>query len=125
MSQPTIEERLERVFEADADANGLSAGEVSERQWERLSAADVNEDGTVSREELTTHLETKEAEREKAVRIADLDKEDGTFHEEDTGVHHHGFESSALQSAAEEAGFTDVTVEPVMGRPSRVLVVKR
>ncbi len=47
------------------------------------------------------------------IAIADLDKEDGSFHEEDTGVHHHGFEADELQSAAENAGFAGVTVAPV------------
>ena len=47
------------------------------------------------------------------IAIADLDKEDGTFHDEDTGVHHHGFEARELAAAAQEAGFGDVFVEPV------------
>jgi 2-polyprenyl-3-methyl-5-hydroxy-6-metoxy-1,4-benzoquinol methylase len=47
------------------------------------------------------------------VAIADLDKEDGTFHEEDTGVHHHGFEAETLGSAADAAGFQEVSVDAV------------
>lgn len=47
------------------------------------------------------------------IAIADLDREDGTFHEEDTGVHHHGFDADTLRAAAENAGFHHVTVEPV------------
>jgi cyclopropane fatty-acyl-phospholipid synthase-like methyltransferase len=47
------------------------------------------------------------------IAIADLDREDGTFHEEDTGVHHHGFTEGELRAAAENAGFRQVTVEPV------------
>ncbi len=42
------------------------------------------------------------------IAIADLDTEDGTFHSDDTGVHHHGFDREALQVIAEEAGFENV-----------------
>jgi 2-polyprenyl-3-methyl-5-hydroxy-6-metoxy-1,4-benzoquinol methylase len=41
--------------------------------------------------------------------LADLDKEDGSFHEPGTdGVFHQGFERQALQSILEAAGFEDV-----------------
>lgn len=40
------------------------------------------------------------------IAIADLDSEDGSFHTEDTGVFHCGFERSAIQGIAQEAGFT-------------------
>lgn len=43
------------------------------------------------------------------IALADLDKEDGTFHPEDVqGVFHHGFEREALQQLLETTGFTDV-----------------
>lgn len=43
------------------------------------------------------------------VALADLDREDGTFHPADVeGVFHHGFERAALQSLIEDQGFTDV-----------------
>jgi len=42
------------------------------------------------------------------IAIADLDSEDGSFHSDNTGVHHHGFDREALQLIAEEAGFKDV-----------------
>lgn len=41
--------------------------------------------------------------------IADLDKEDGSFHQHDFDGHH-GFDRSSLRSSLERAGFTDVTV---------------
>ena len=47
------------------------------------------------------------------IAIADLDREDGSFHEEDTGVYHHGFDASVLETAAQKAGFEGVTVETV------------
>ena len=40
--------------------------------------------------------------------IADLDKEDGAFHKDNTGVVHFGFERSQLKGFLEEAGFSSV-----------------
>jgi putative AdoMet-dependent methyltransferase len=42
--------------------------------------------------------------------IADLDREDGSFHGENTGVRHEGFEREAIAKLATEAGFRDVNV---------------
>ena len=43
------------------------------------------------------------------VALADLDKEDGTFHPEDAeGVFHHGFDRGEFQSILESKGFRDV-----------------
>lgn len=44
------------------------------------------------------------------IAISDLDKEDGTFHSEDTGVFHFGFERDDIARAAEKAGFSGVEV---------------
>jgi cyclopropane fatty-acyl-phospholipid synthase-like methyltransferase len=46
------------------------------------------------------------------IAIADLDKEDGTFHSEDTGIFHFGFERDVIAQAAKEAGFVNVDVIP-------------
>lgn len=43
--------------------------------------------------------------------IADLDTEDGSFHSEDTGVHHFGFDREALASLARQAGFEHIRFE--------------
>lgn len=40
--------------------------------------------------------------------IADLDTEDGSFHKEDTGVHHCGFDREVLEARVRQAGFVDV-----------------
>lgn len=46
--------------------------------------------------------------------IADLDREDGTFHTgEDTGVHHHGFAREDLVRRAAAAGFREIAVDTV------------
>ena len=44
------------------------------------------------------------------IAISDLDTEDGSFHTEDTGVYHMGFDRQAIAVAAEQAGFQDVEV---------------
>ena len=44
-----------------------------------------------------------------SVALADLDKEDGTFHPADAqGVFHHGFDRGTFQSILESKGFQDV-----------------
>ena len=57
------------------------------------------------------------------VALADLDKEDGTFHTDgNVGVYHFGFDRGEFQSKLESAGFTDIkfhtayTVEKENGR---------
>lgn len=44
------------------------------------------------------------------IAIADLDSEDGSFHTEDTGVFHFGFDRGAMANAAAHAGFSSVEV---------------
>lgn len=44
------------------------------------------------------------------IALADLDTEDGSFHTEDTGVHHFGFDRSEIAAMAEAAGFSAVKV---------------
>ncbi len=47
------------------------------------------------------------------VALADLDKEDGSFHPPGIeGVYHDGFDQQALGAVMEEAGFVDVTFVP-------------
>jgi len=45
--------------------------------------------------------------------IADLEKEDGTFHSDNTGVYHFGFEKEQLCSIVEKCGFKDVSFENI------------
>jgi ubiquinone/menaquinone biosynthesis C-methylase UbiE len=49
------------------------------------------------------------------IAIADLDEEDGTFHEDDQllGVKHHGFDRNRLKDAFESAGFKHERFETV------------
>ncbi len=53
------------------------------------------------------------------IAISDLDTEDGSFHTEDTGVFHHGFDRDAFATAATQAGFqhAKVTSASVVHKP--------
>lgn len=42
------------------------------------------------------------------VAIADLDQEDGSFHEDPTGVQHHGFDREFMREQFEQTGYTDI-----------------
>ena len=44
------------------------------------------------------------------IAISDLDKEDGSFHTEDTGVYHFGFHREEIAGMAKAAGFKEVVV---------------
>lgn len=59
------------------------------------------------------------------IAIADLDSEDGSFHSDNAGVHHHGFDREALQLIAEEAGFKNVKFDTAstIDKPHRTFTV--
>ncbi len=59
------------------------------------------------------------------IAIADLDSEDGTFHSDDTGVHHHGFDRDILRDMAEDAGFGNIKFDTVstINKPHRDFTV--
>jgi len=48
-----------------------------------------------------------------SIAIADLDKEDGTFHSIDTGVEHFGFDRDEFINYAKKAGFRDIKIYDV------------
>jgi cyclopropane fatty-acyl-phospholipid synthase-like methyltransferase len=54
------------------------------------------------------------------IAIADLDAEDGSFHSEDTGVFHTGFDRTEFLTFAKNAGFKDVKIQTasIMHKPS-------
>jgi len=43
------------------------------------------------------------------IALADLDSEDGSFHSDNTGVFHYGFDRAELTKYAQDAGFKDVS----------------
>ena len=45
------------------------------------------------------------------IGIADLDTEDGTFHSDNTGVFHYGFNREGLENIAKEVGFKNIHFE--------------
>ncbi len=47
------------------------------------------------------------------IAIADLEDEDGTFHSDNTGVHHFGFKEDELRTIVEKSGFKDVEIENI------------
>ncbi|NOZ91309.1 MAG: class I SAM-dependent methyltransferase [Epsilonproteobacteria bacterium] len=47
------------------------------------------------------------------IALADLDKEDGTFHSDNIGVFHYGFDRDELKKIAQKVGFRDVQFETV------------
>ncbi len=54
------------------------------------------------------------------IAIADLDKEDGSFHTEDTGVFHYGFDRNEFLSIAENTGFRHLKIQTasIMDKPT-------
>ncbi|WP_415398208.1 class I SAM-dependent DNA methyltransferase [Sulfurimonas sp. CS5] len=55
------------------------------------------------------------------IAIADLESEDGTFHSDNTGVFHFGFEKDQLCRIAADAGFSDITFQNIntINKPHR------
>lgn len=47
------------------------------------------------------------------VALADLEAEDGSFHDDPTGVFHHGFSREQLQELLDEAGFVSVSIKRI------------
>ncbi|MEA3513443.1 MAG: class I SAM-dependent methyltransferase [Campylobacterota bacterium] len=47
------------------------------------------------------------------IALADLETEDGTFHSEDTGVFHFGFDKDIFLETASKAGFKNLNIETV------------
>jgi predicted TPR repeat methyltransferase len=47
------------------------------------------------------------------IAIADLESEDGTFHSDNAGVYHFGFEEKTLCEVVERSGFKEVMIENI------------
>jgi len=47
------------------------------------------------------------------IALADLDKEDGTFHSDNIGVFHYGFNREELYKIAKDIGYRDITFKTV------------
>ena len=44
------------------------------------------------------------------IALADLEKEDGTFHSDNTGVYHFGFDTEEILEVAKEVGFKNISI---------------
>lgn len=51
------------------------------------------------------------------VALADLDEEDGSFHDRPAGVHHLGFRRQQIQAWLESAGFQEIRIETATTTP--------
>ena len=47
------------------------------------------------------------------IAIADLEEEDGTFHSDNEGVHHFGFDAEKLREIVQRNGFKDIVIENI------------
>ena len=47
------------------------------------------------------------------IGLADLETEDGSFHTDDTGVHHFGFDKDEFLAVAKKVGFKDLKIETI------------
>jgi len=47
------------------------------------------------------------------IAIADLESEDGTFHSDNSGVHHYGFSEKELSAIVQQSGFKDVHIKNI------------
>ena len=86
-----------------------------------LSQTDIDEqyDGIISSMTIH-HLEDTKALFQKFysmlpengfIALADLDSEDGSFHSDNAGVFHYGFERETLKGIAQEVGFKNIRFE--------------
>ncbi len=59
------------------------------------------------------------------IAIADLDSEDGTFHSDNTGVFHYGFERNILENIVKKVGFKEVSFDlaSTIDKPNREFTV--
>ena len=66
-------------------------------------------------EDLDTFFNTiyKNIKENGFIAIADLESEDGTFHSDNTGVFHFGFDAETLQNIVQKSGFKNVTIRNI------------
>ncbi len=59
------------------------------------------------------------------IAIADLDSEDGSFHSDNTGVYHYGFDRIILENIAKRAGFKEIKFDlaSTINKPHREFTV--
>lgn len=125
-----IAKSTKKVFGVDTSANMLK--KLEEKNTQELNIQtfcqnitkepiDKTFDGLISSmtlhhiEELKSFFEIiyKNVKKDGFIAIADLETEDGTFHSDNTGVFHFGFDKKSLSNIVEEAGFKNVKFENI------------
>jgi len=98
--QDIIDKPLKRTFDGLVSSMTLHHVEDLKAFFETIHK-DINENGFIA--------------------IADLESEDGTFHSDNTGVFHFGFDKNELCKIATDAGFSDVCFESIntINKPHR------
>ena len=133
-----IATRVKKVYGVDTSTQMLA--KLQEKNTSELSIEPINQDivkepltqtfdGLVSSmtlhhvEDLKAFLDTiyKNITKNGFIAIADLESEDGTFHSDNAGVFHFGFDKNELCKVVESCGFKDVKFENIntINKPHR------
>jgi len=125
-----IAKKVKEVYGVDTSAGMIAA--LKEKNTKELSITPIHQDiikeplqqtvdGVVSSMTLH-HIEDLEAffmtiamtlKENGFIAIADLESENGTFHSDNTGVHHFGFDAPKLQKLVSQSGFKKITIENI------------
>jgi predicted TPR repeat methyltransferase len=125
-----IAKRVKRVYGVDTSSGMIEQLKAKNRQ--ELSITPIHQDiikepliqsfdGLVSSmtlhhvEDLERFFATiyKNIKKGGFIAIADLEKEDGTFHSDNSGVYHFGFDADVLREIVQKSGFRDVEIENI------------
>jgi len=133
-----IAKKVKQVYGVDTSAGMLE--KLQEKNSDELNIVPIQQDiiekplkqifdGLVSSmtlhhvEDLDAFFQTiyKNIKENGFIAIADLEEEDGTFHSDNEGVHHFGFEAKKLREVVQKAGFKDVKIEHIntINKPHR------
>ena len=133
-----IATRVKKVYGVDTSTQMLA--KLQEKNTSELSIEPINQDivkepltqtfdGLVSSmtlhhvEDLKAFFDTiyKNITKNGFIAIADLESEDGTFHSDNAGVFHFGFDKNELCKVVESCGFKDVKFENIntINKPHR------
>ncbi len=133
-----IATKVKKVYGVDTSTNMLE--KLQEKNTPELSLETYNQDitkepidrefhGIVSSmtlhhvEDLKSFFQTiyKNLKEDGFIAIADLELEDGTFHSDNAGVFHFGFDKEVLVCIVKEAGFKEVVFENIntINKPHR------
>jgi len=125
-----IAKNVQQVYGVDTSAGMIQA--LEEKNCDELYIIPINQDiitqpltqkfnGLVS--SMTLH-HVKEIDRffetiynllteDGFIAIADLESEDGTFHSNNSGVHHFGFDEKKLYNSVKKAGFDEISIKTI------------